>query len=415
MFNLRALDKFSPMFRSRIIGLATCFVLAFSILVPVQPVWSIAGSKCSTLETTKVVSKRHFTCRTVDGVKTWTPTLPPNFGKAYNAQVGATCPRLGSLYWEGMARVECVMVKGKLVYQIKKYPKTSKEVKKVDSLFKRLEIRTDIDFAKYKQSIRLEPGYEDLLWARDSIGGIDSAIQLLYTLGAEPIRPIPFFIFWNFDYAQPRLPSYCASWANLGGGGVCSTELIFVNLGWFARSGNHYKNDPNSYQDDTQRLLLIGNMQHEVGHFGQISEFFRVQGRMDGGLNADQDLRPAWLREGAVEFFKMLAYANQFKLQYSEARNIWIHNNGNRCTSTSLRDLLEPKTYHGNLCEYNNGLLAVELLVAKTGDLRSIFRWDDQIGENSGMTQAQAFRSVFGLDFETFLKEGDKYIQQETA
>jgi hypothetical protein len=399
------------------VTLAAILALAFSLFLPLVPAWSIAGSRCSTLEAIKIVAKKHYTCRTVDGVKTWTPTLPPNFGKMYNnnIQVGTPCPRLGNLYWEGMARVECVLVKGKLVYQIKKYPKMSKEVKKVDSLFKKLAVIDDIDLEKYKEVIVVEPGYEKILWTKDSIGGIDSAIKLLYSLGAEPIRPIPFLIFWNFNYAKPKLPSYCAAWANSGGGGVCGTELIFVNLGWFARSGNHHKNDPNSYQDDTQRRLLIGNMQHEVGHYGQTSEFLRLQGITNGGLNPDQDLRPAWLREGAVEFFKMLAYAYQFKLQYSEARNIWIHNNGNRCTSISLKDLLEPKTYQEHLCEYNNGLLAVELLVAKTGDLESIFRMDSQIGENSGMTQAQAFESVFGLDFESFLKEGDKYIRQETA
>lgn len=385
------------------------------LLNPYLPVTKITNAKlggiCQTLESTTIVKGAHLTCRHSGEHKVWTLTIPKGFGTKNGGTPGAPCQRVGDLYWEGTSRVECISNNGVLTYQIKKYPKISKEVALIDELFAKLPRFKLSDVSSFKNQVTIEPGYEKTLWAKDSIGGIESAINMLNALNAPPAKPLPYLLFWNFDYAKPKLPSYCAKWASTGGGGLCSSELIFVNLGWFASSRNFYLNDPMRYQDESQRYLIIGNMQHELGHWGQNSNFLRLHNLTDGGSNFDK--RPAWLREGAVEFFKALAYAQQFNLKYSEARNITVHTFGNRCTPTSLKSLAEPRSYE-SLCEYNNGTLAVELLVSKTKDLSSIFFWESKIRDDSTITQADAFKQVFGLDLQSFMTEGDRYIKQET-
>ena len=385
------------------------------LLNPYLPITKITNAKlggnCQLLESSVIVNGTHLTCRNSGEHKVWTLTLPKQFGVKNGGTPGKPCQREGDLYWEGMARVECVSENGVLTYQIKKFPKISKEVVLIDELFTQLPRFKSTDTNIYRQQVTIEPGYENTLWAKDSVGGIESAINLLNALKTPPAKPLPYLIFWNFDYAKPKLPSYCAKWASTGGGGLCSSELIFVNLGWFASSRNFFLNDPMRYQDESQRYLIIGNIQHELGHWGQNSNFLRLHNLTNGGINFDK--RPAWLREGAVEFFKALAYSQQFNLKYSEARNITVHTFGNRCTPTSLKSLTDSRSYE-SLCEYNNGVLAVEYLVSKTKDLASIFSWESKIRDDSTLTQAEAFRQVFGLDLQSFMTEADLYIKQET-
>jgi hypothetical protein len=108
-----------------------------------------------------------------------------------------------------------------------------------------------------------------------------------------------------------------------------------------------------------------------------------------------------------------LSYAYVNNLSYTEARNLQVHTFGNRCTSISLKDLSEPKTYK-TLCEYNNGSLAMEYLVAKAKDLNALFGWERTDIEAQPLDQAGAFQRAFGLDFSRFMTEADAYIKQET-
>jgi hypothetical protein len=369
------------------------------------------GTACRLLETTYVTKTLHLTCRTVDGKKVWTKTIPDGFGKKYGVSVGGICPKVGGLYWEGMARVECVRVKGINRYQIKVYPKQSPESKFIDEELKKLVRKADSVKVNVRLEISYQPSYENTLWAKSIIDGLNGTLRLLSSMdiGLEKIPPI--LIFWDYEWAKSKLPSYCAAWAMNAGGGVCGEELMFFNLGWNSTSGNWYLNDPNRFQDDAQKINIAGNIGHEVAHLAQSW----VQSRANNYSTSTyfKDYRPAWLREGAVEVFKSLSYAYVNNLSYTEARNLQVHTFGNRCTSISLKDLSEPKTYK-TLCEYNNGSLAMEYLVAKAKDLNALFGWERTDIEAQPLDQAGAFQRAFGLDFSRFMTEADAYIKQET-
>lgn len=393
----------------------TIFFLVTLSLTLISPVEAVANTKlgqaCKTLGSTFITKKEHLTCRTVNSAKVWTKTIPDGFGKNNGVVIGGPCQKVGDLYWEGMARVECVNKNGRNQYQIKVYPKQSKENRFIDGEVRKLIARASSIKIDYKPEIRVQPGYENKLWTKEIEAGYNGALRLLAAMGINLKETPPTLIFWDFEWAKDKLPSYCRSWANNAGGGLCGNELLFYNLGWNATSGNWILNDPNKFQDDAQKINIAGNVGHEVAHFAQSLVYAQTNNSTSTVI--PNDYKPAWLREGAVEVFKSMVYALNYNLTYTEARNLQVHTFGNRCTPISLKNLSETKSYPDS-CEYNNGSLAVEYLVAKKRNLNALFDWERKDLDTQRLDQAGAFKRAFGLDFQSFMSEADNYIKQET-
>ena len=378
-------------------------------------------TRCSKLGDKISIRGDSFTCYQIGSSRLWAPTIPPNFGVKNNVKVNGPCPASSEnqLYWEGRAKVICKKVSGRYIYQIKTWPSASSQTIAVNRMFKILRPAIDAGEAPADKKVKIEPGYESKLWFKDSLDAVDAGFKLNKALGAPVAEPPSYVLFWNQEWGKPFVKPMCMEWIKdgIGIGGVCPPNMIFSALGNAVTAKNFILNDPTKYQDEEQRYWIIAGMQHEVGHLGQQWTQANAQGLAD--ISRINDFKPAWLREGVAEIFKIMAYAYQFNIDYQDARNLHVRNMGNRCTPTSLTELMGQGTTK-SYCEYNNGTLAVEYLLAKTKDIKSLFAWEkstslDDVSMPISELQEKLFNKAFGLDLKNFMVEADAYIKKETA
>lgn len=378
-------------------------------------------TRCTKLGEKIFIRGDSFTCYRVGNQRIWAPTFPPKFGEKYGIKLGGPCSPSSEnqLYWEGRAKVICKKVNGKLLYEIKRWPSTSNNTKIVNRLFEAIRPKIAASEAPAEKSFLIEPGYESKLWFRDSIDAVDVGFKLSNALNARIANPPQYVLFWNLSWATPYVPAQCLKWVEngIGMGAVCYTNQIYAALGNAVTNRSFELNVPDKYQDEEQRYWIIAGMQHEVGHLGQLWTQARTLGQSD--ISRIDDKKPAWLREGVAEVFKIMSYAFQFNIEYQDARNLHVRNMGNRCTPTSLEKLMQQGTTDSG-CEYNNGTLAVEFLLSKTKNLESLFAWERSVSKSDEVgslrdIQDQVFKRAFGLDLANFMKEADAYIKHETS
>lgn len=264
----------------------------------------------------------------------------------------------------------------------------------------RNQIKSNYDDAPI--NVTIEPGIEGLLWVKDSVKSIKSAKQLLSAFDASPVKPVNAYVVWNINFMKPILNQGCFSWAPNSGGGACGPETMWANLQWF---GNNIQVDKPSkmtgYSSEHQKQWILANFQHELAHVGQQT--------LASSVGTQNTNTPAWLREGEAEVFKVMSYANQFNLTYSKSREIYFSESNFRCSTISLKDLSEPKSYE-SACEYDNGLLATEYLIQRVGDIQALFWWDSR---GVGTNVREQFKSAFNLDYDQFIVDADKYIKSQ--
>jgi hypothetical protein len=402
------------------IAVLFCFTLSFFSGTSAQAA-DKSYTKCTKLGEKISIRGDSFTCYRVGNQRIWAPTFPPNFGEKYGVKLGGPCiaANENKLYWEGRAKVVCKRVKGKFIYEIKTWPPASSATKFVNRLFESLRPKIAASESPAEKNFLIEPGYESKLWFQDSIEAVDVAFKLSEALNAKISNPPQYVLFWNLPWATPYVPAQCLKWVEngIGMGAVCYTNQVYAALGNAVTNRSFEINEPDKYQDEEQRYWIIAGMQHEVGHLGQLWTHARAKSQSD--ISRIDDKKPAWLREGVAEVFKIMSYAFQFNIEYQDARNLHVRNMGNRCTPTSLEKLMQQGTTDSG-CEYNNGTLAVELLLSKTRSLESLFAWERSVSmsDETGSLrdiQDQMFKRAFGLDLASFMKEADAYITRESS
>ncbi len=378
-------------------------------------------TRCSKVGEKLTIRGDSFTCYRVGNQRIWAPTFPPKYGEKYGVKLGGPCSPANEneLYWEGRAKVVCKKVNGKFVFEIKTWPAASSATKVVNRLFEALRPKIAASEAPAKKDVLIEPGFESKLWFRDSVQAVDAGFKLNSALNAKVLSPPQYVLFWNLAWATPYVPAQCLKWVEngIGIGAVCETNQIYSALGNAVTNRSFEINNPDRYQDEEQRYWIIAGMQHEVGHLGQSWTQARAQGQPD--ISNIRDYKPAWLREGVAEIFKAMSYAYQSGIEYQDARNLHVRNMGNRCTSTSLEKISQLGTTPSG-CEYNNGILAVELLLSKVRNLEALFYWERSTSaliEEGSLREVQdrLFKKAFGLDMGKFMEEADRYIKQEAS
>ncbi len=410
----------SKSIRRKSIIVIFCFTLSFFSGTSAQAA-DKSYTKCTKLGEKILIRGDSFTCYRVGNQRIWAPTFPPNFGEKYGVKLGGPCiaANENKLYWEGRAKVICKKVNGKYLFQIKTWPPTSGATKIVNGLFESLRPKIAAADSPQEKDLIIQTGYRSKLWFRDSIEAIDAAFKLNEALNARIDTPPQYVLVWDLEWATPYVPSSCLDQVRngIGIGLNCQTNQTIAILGNAVTNRSFELNNPGKYQDEEQRYWIIANMQHEIGHLGQSWTQSRAQGL--GDISNIRDYKPAWLREGVAEILKIMAYSYQVGIEYQDARNLHVRNMGNRCTPISLNKISQLGTTN-SLCEYNNGTLAVELLLSKMGNLEAVFYWErstSEILEEGTLRQVQErlFRKAFGLELSDFMAEADAYIKRETS
>lgn len=307
------------------------------------------------------------------------------------------CPALGNSVSIGGTKYICVKVGKKQIWNKAPItPTTSATDAKLESIFNALKPKLDKATQQYDLTVKRDPLLENSLWTEDSVASISTATKLLQVLGVAASKKIQIFLSWGPEFANPNLPEYCRS---LGPGGYCGqTGILFSNIKSFINSWG-YGEVEKPYKSEMDKFINIGNVPHELGHFGQDATATEVQ-------NADAWMyAPGWFREGGAEYFKFLAYAYDNKVTYKHLHDLYVASSAERCVKYPLLQMSKGNS-NSDGCEYTKGLFAIEYLVLKTGNPNAIFAMYKTIGGDT----ASIFKKTYGFTLEDFSNEVDLYF-----
>ncbi len=296
---------------------------------------------------------------------------------------------------------------------------TSDEALKIDGLIEQAWARGKPATEYIK--VRAHEKVKGSLWARDNEAIMPAITKILDGVGAPLTRNVDWFIWWDLSSLQPLLPNYC--WAKDSkafdpksvGAGYCRPSTIFIFFDayqqWYPKDGFLEK-----YPNDWDKYGISAVAAGEIAHFAQ-----QLYGEKFG--HEAHNFYPAWLREGPTVLYASMAYSKWANIPYSTVRNLALKHNGNpRCKNVLMTDLLMFNT-SPNLCEYSGGFLAVEYLVAKTGDLAAPFRYLESKMKGNGKvcenphsicrdSYEEVIREIYSKDVDAWHNEIQAYVRK---
>jgi hypothetical protein len=322
-----------------------------------------------------------------------------SFSQAATSPNGS-CPSLGKSAIIGGSKYICAKTGKKQIWKKAPLtPTTSGTDQKLESIFNALKPKLDKATQQFDLTVKRDPLLENSLWTEDSVASISTATKLLQVLGVPPSKKIQIYLSWGPEFANPNLPEYCRSSGGGSGGGYCGqTGILFSNIKSFI-NGWGYGEVEKPYKSEMDRFINIGNVPHELGHYGQDATATDV-GNSDSWM-----YMPAWFREGGAEYFKFLAYAYDNKVTYKHLHDLYVATGVERCVNFPLLEMSKKDT-NSNGCDYSKGLFAIEYLVLKTGNPNAIFAMNRTIGSDT----ATIFKRAYGFNLEDFSKEVDAYF-----
>lgn len=247
--------------------------------------------------------------------------------------------------------------------------------------------------------ILIEPGYEKSPYALESSKLIQATLDFTSALGAPPTTPTRIYMPFNWSWVQKYLDknTYCfdATWV---GGAYCGKGVLVQNLA-------HFKNwmptglEPVPEQPVGQAFTR--QLSHEFAH--------QSQGDLLAKFNRNTSFYPAWLREGGPEIISMAAYMKVYDLSYLEIRDLYLNFSSPLCRRVKMNELLMSDN-HPDDCQGVSGVIATEALIAKTGNLESLFafprskisgfgpNFDVERNGISSETYKQVMKEMYGID-----------------
>jgi hypothetical protein len=239
-------------------------------------------------------------------------------------------------------------------------------------------------------------------WANDNAAMLPAITRMLDGVGAPLTREVKWFVWWDLESLQPKLPEPC--WAKdtrffnakSVGAGYCVPGTIFIFFEayqqWYPKEG-FLEKYPNAWDE----YGIVAVTSGEVAHFAQ-----QTYGEKFG--HQMSNFYPAWLREGPSVLYSAMAYAKYKNIPYSTVRNLALrHFNNYKCGEVLLTDLL-MFNQSVQSCEYSGGLLAAEYMVAKSGDILAPFRYleSKMVGDGE---QCQRPHSICRPSYESVIRE----------
>ena len=274
-------------------------------------------------------------------------------------------------------------------------PQLSDSDAQLEAIFEGVKAQVLSDKSMLDVSINTDPLLQNSQWAKDSITGIPTAGKLLNVLGVKPSKKLTVYISLGDQYKNQFIPDYCKFPS--GGGSCGQTGITFADLKWFVTSWG-YSSVETPYKWEMDRFIIAANIPHEIGHFGQ------AETGIAAGNGDYWKYEPAWLREGAAEYYKFLSYAIDNGLTYKHLHDLYLINGAARCVKIPISTF---DTSDSQGCEYNKGVFAVEYLVLKFGSADAIYKME----KTQGADAASIFKKAYGISLSDFSKEADAYFE----
>jgi hypothetical protein len=277
-------------------------------------------------------------------------------------------------------------------------PSPTKEVSQnsivVQELLDAVWVRSEKSSSRY--TVTIEPARKDSLWAKQSMELVDGTLDLVTKLGYPITTEFKIYFGWDWKWMQQYLPrnSWCyeGSWA---GGGYCGQGVNFINLKFLAdwqRSGDVEI----PWRSEIDKLVGITTLSHELIHQAQADYLSK--------FNRNSSFYPAWIREGGPEVLKVFTYAKTNGITYTQARDMYIQRQYDRCQFVKLNELLMSDNHPDN-CQSILGFIAVEALLATTKDVNSVFNFGASKISGSGPNFDQERRGISNETYRTVMKE----------
>ena len=257
------------------------------------------------------------------------------------------------------------------------------------------------------------------VWANDNAAMLPAITRLLDGAGAPLTRQVDWYVWWDLKSVQPKLPDNC--WAKdtrlfkaeSTGAGYCRPSTIFIFFEayqqWYPKEG-FLEKYPNAWDEYGIAAVTAG----EVVHFTQ-----QTYGEKFG--HDSSNFYPAWIREGPSALYSAMAYAKYKNIPYSTVRNLALrHFNNYKCGEVLLTDLLMFNQSERS-CEYAGGLLAVEYMIAKSGDILAPYRYLESNMKGNGEhcqnpysicrpSYESVIREIYANDVDAWHRELQDYI-----
>ena len=257
------------------------------------------------------------------------------------------------------------------------------------------------------------------VWANDNAAMLPAITRLLDGAGAPLTRQVDWYVWWDLKSVQPKLPDNC--WAKdtrlfkaeSTGAGYCRPSTIFIFFEayqqWYPKEG-FLEKYPNAWDEYGIAAVTAG----EVVHFTQ-----QTYGEKFG--HDSSNFYPAWIREGPSALYSAMAYAKYKNIPYSTVRNLALrHFNNYKCGEVLLTDLLMFNQSERS-CEYAGGLLAVEYMIAKSGDILAPYRYLESNMKGNGEhcqnpysicrpSYESVIREIYANDVDAWHRELQEYI-----
>ncbi|MBU6264444.1 MAG: hypothetical protein KGM39_06695 [Actinomycetales bacterium] len=248
-------------------------------------------------------------------------------------------------------------------------------------------------------TVHIDPQLVNSGWAADATSNLTTALKLMNYFGYSSSSPLNVYLSLGPDYKNKFIPTSCQY---NSGGGSCGNGIMFGDIKWFTDMWGWNDQSKSTYPDESTKLDWSANLPHEIGHVLQESSG-------NGTGSQGRNLQPAWLREGAAEFFKLATYSIQNNVSYSSLRTphlkYWRY-----CKGVKVSSLTSQGSYPSS-CEYTVGLVAFELLIIKEKSLKPLYLYQ----QTPGSTQSEIFKNAFGFSQDSFQREADKYFVTSTA
>jgi hypothetical protein len=251
--------------------------------------------------------------------------------------------------------------------------------------------------------ILIEPGYEKAPYAIESAKLVQATLDFTAALGAAPTTPSRIYMPFNWSWVQKYIDksTYCydATWV---GGAYCGNGVLIQNLA-------HFKYwmptglEPVPAQPYGQAFTR--QLSHEFAHQSQDDLLNRF------GRNTS--FYPAWLREGGPEIISMAAFMKVYNVSYLEIRDHYLNFSSPYCRRVKMNDLLMSDN-HPDDCQGVSGVIATEALIAKTGNLESLFafprskiagfgpKFDVDRRGISNETYKSVMKEIYGIDVDSW-------------
>jgi len=248
----------------------------------------------------------------------------------------------------------------------------------------------------------VDPLVQGSPWEADTLSGAAVAFGIHEALGYPIEREFRVYMGWDHQWIADNLPPEACSGGFWGPASMCwGTNVILANFkAW--RDFYYIGYTPESGPRPDDRIHVVGQLPHELTHMVQEEISPWPEQRIWRSNNY-------WLLEGWAMLVQGIAAAKIYNMPYVKMRDYNLQSMGSECKKDKLKDMLDKKS--PRQCEYLSGLLAMEYLVWKTGDMAAGLTYMRQDAESAH----EAFRLAFSLDLDAFMAEADRYVQREIA